>query len=117
MHFNDSSLIISYGKGLQQVDINPLLSSNKPPIFTSFTLPSTGLPRSFTTLLKVGSDRYLIGTESGEICHFVKGVFQSATIVGKGKVHSLGALSNGIDIFGCVGSEAVRYEFIEGTFK
>ena len=80
------------------------MTQNKPPVFTNFALPASGLPRTYTSLVKVGKDEYLVGTESGEICLFVGGVFKEAFIVGKGKVYSLATLHNQIDIITAVGT-------------
>ena len=104
LYFNNDSLIITLGKGIQEVNITALLAQNKPPVYTNFILPSTGLPRNYTGLVKLDKHEYLVATESGEICLFVGGLFKCATIIGKGKVHSIGILNNRIDLFAAVGT-------------
>ena len=62
LHFGENSLLLLNGKIIQEVDLTPLLTSNKPPIFTNFTLPSTGLPRNYLCLSKIDEKNFLIGT-------------------------------------------------------
>ena len=56
LHFSNENLVVTVGKGIQDMCITPLLTQNKPPIFTNFTLPSTGLPRNYTSLVEVDNN-------------------------------------------------------------
>lgn len=80
----------------------PLLQANKNPQINNYTLPSTGLPRIYLSICEVSDDKYLLGTEGGEICFFDKGIFKWMENVGKGRVTSLHLTDNNQSIFATV---------------
>ena len=71
-------------------------------------MPSTGLPRNYLCLSEIGEKEYLIGTESGEVCSFSKGVFKWGDISGKGKVSSI-IVNQNKDVFVGIGNELVKF--------
>ena len=57
----------------------------------------------------------VIGTESGELCVFGKGVFKGGVAVGKGVVRGIGV--RGGEVFVGVGGEVVRMEVVGDGLK
>lgn len=79
------------------------------PVQTAFTLPSTGLPRNYTSVALYQPKTYFIGTEGGEICVFDKGVFKLVFNLGKGKVSSI--LCDKNDVYVIVAEELVKLSY------
>lgn len=73
-------------------------------MLTNFTLPSTGLPRTYTCLIDIGNNVLILGTESGELCVFGKGVFKGAVVCGKGQVMSVGVGEDKKEVIVAVGN-------------
>lgn len=108
LNFSNESIVLVIGKGIHSLSLTSLITQNKPPTLTNFTLPSTGLPRNYTSLLALGNGLFVIGTESGELCIFYKGIFKSGLVGGKGKVYSVALYDK--QVLASIGNELVKLD-------
>lgn len=108
LNFSNESIVLVIGKGIHSLSLTSLITQNKPPTLTNFTLPSTGLPRNYTSLLALGNGLFVIGTESGELCIFNKGIFKSGLVGGKGKVYSVALYDK--QVLASIGNELVKLD-------